>query len=105
MRAELLRDGQIWLSMMEAHEPDSIDPQPLRLGEEELGWIGTGSTGFPTSAGRRAEFLILDDAAAEDWTIEKYAAPYSREEARACAQRILTTVCTQPVADRITRWL
>lgn len=106
MRGEFLRDGAVVLAPMEAVEPDKPDPKPLRLSAPELGWIGTGSTGFPTNEKRQAEFLILDEAGGEaDWKIEKYAATYPRQEAREWAQRILTESCSRPVAERIARWL
>jgi predicted phosphodiesterase len=106
MRGELLRDdGSIVLMPMESPEPDSADPKPLHLHAQELGWIGAGSTGFPTNDGRRVEFLILDDAVVDDWTIEKYAMTYAREEARERAWRILGETCSAAVAEKVTRWL
>ncbi|MGA2221450.1 MAG: metallophosphoesterase family protein [Verrucomicrobiia bacterium] len=105
MRAELLREGEVVLVPMETHEPEDVDPKPLLLPAQELGWIGAGSTGFPTSQGRRAEFLILDDSEGDDWKIEKYAATYSREEARERALRILTETCSTAVAEHVSRWL
>jgi len=105
MRAELMRQDSIWMVPTNAGPPDVADPKPLTLAAGDLGWIGTGSTGLPTNPDRLAEFLILDDADAANWRVEKYAVAYSREVARERTERILSAVCTLPVAQRIARWL
>jgi hypothetical protein len=106
MRAELSRvDRPVMLVPMEAHGGAGIDPHPIRLSREDLGWIGTGSVGFPTNPERRADYLILDTADDKEWRVEKYVADYSRDEARARIVTILGPVCEKGVAERISRWL
>jgi predicted phosphodiesterase len=103
MRAELASaETDLVLAPMDAHEGEGLDPHPVRLGATGLGWIGTGSVGFPTNPERRAEFLILDDTT---WQLEKYAVVYPREEARAKVRSALTAPCGAEIADRIARWL
>lgn len=103
MRAEVFQpQTDIVLVPMDAHEGDGTDPHPLRLAADVLGWVGTGSVGLPTNPKRWPEYLILDDA---EWTIEKYVADYPREKARERAVAVLGRVCSQPVVERIARWL
>jgi hypothetical protein len=103
MRAELTgEETDIVLVPMDAHEGEDADPHPLRVGADTLGWIGTGSVGFPTNPERRAEFLILDDA---EWTVEKYAVAYPREKARERVTEVLGAVCSKPVTERVASWL
>jgi predicted phosphodiesterase len=103
MRAEVVQ-GQagIVLVPMFGYEGDGSDPKPLRLGAEDIAWVGTGSVGFPTNPARRAEFLVFDD---ESWVIEKYAVEYPREAARARVSSVLGPVCSAAVVARIARWL
>jgi predicted phosphodiesterase len=103
MRAEVIGgEPDIMLAPMEAHAGEGVDTHPLRLGTDGLGWIGTGSVGLPTNPERAAEFLILDDA---EWTIEKYAVPYPRQEARQQVVAVVGKACSSAVAERIARWL
>lgn len=103
MRAEFTgKQTDIVLVPMEAHEGEGVDPRPLRLEADVLGWIGTGSVGLPTNPKRHAEFLILDDA---QWTVEKYAVVYSRKKARERVKTVLGDVCSNTVAERIASWL
>jgi hypothetical protein len=83
------------------HTGDGLDQSPLRLKEGELGWIGTGSVGFPTNPERRAEFLILDDSNASEWKVEKYEVPYPRETARARLREVYGDVCGREVVEQI----
>lgn len=101
-RAELFWNHNIILAPMVPHGGPEPDPQPLRLSEGQAGWIGTGSVGFPKSAGRAAEYLIFDHL---DWRIEKYAVAYPRDQARQRTREVLTPVCGAAVADRIALWL
>jgi len=106
MRAELHDlDKGIVLVPMTPHVGDGTDPQPIRLKQENLGWIGTGSVGFPTNTHRRAEYLILDEKDGNEWHIEKYEVAYPRDEAKERTRTILGPVCDKGVADRIARWL
>ena len=106
MRAELTEgDKPVVLAPMTAHETDGIDPHPIRLRPGDLGWIGTGSVGFPTNPQRRAEFLILDERDGNEWHIEKYDLAYDRTLARERARVGLGTECSKEVAERIERWL
>jgi len=106
MRGELHdHDKGIVLAPMTPHRGEGNDPQPIPLRPENLGWIGTGSVGFPTNAERHAEFLILDDTDGNEWRLEKYEVAYDREAARERIRTILGPVCDKGVADRIARWL
>lgn len=106
MRAELSKVEQpVLLVPMTTHEGEGNDPQPVHLKREDLGWIGTGSVGFPTNAKRRPEFLILDQADSNDWRVEKYEVDYPRAEAQERTRTVLGPVCEKGVADRIARWL
>jgi predicted phosphodiesterase len=102
MRAELLRAGtEIVLAPMEPWEGHGVDPSPVRLAPDELGWVGTGSTGLPTNAKRWAEFVILDDA---EWIVEKYAVAYPHESTRAKVLEVLASPCGAAIAKQIARW-
>jgi hypothetical protein len=90
---------------MEAHEGEGNDEHPIRLRPGDLGWIGTGSAGFPTNPKRRPEFLILDETDGHEWRVEKYMVEYPREEAKERIRTVLGPVCEKGVADRIARWL
>ena len=106
MRAEIWQnESGIVLAPMDAHTNKQNDPHPLHLQQGELGWIGTGSVGFPTNPERRAEFLILDDADPAQWVIEKYEMKYPREKARERVQTVLGGVCSEKVVERLCRWL
>jgi len=106
MRAELTEgENAVVLAPMAAHETDGIDPHPIHLRPGDLGWIGTGSVGFPTNPQRRPEFLILDEADGNDWHIEKYEVAYDRGQARECVRVGLGTDCSKEVVERIARWL
>ena len=103
MRAEVVRvEAGMVLVPMFGHEGDGKDPTPLRLGAQDIAWVGVGSVGFPTNPGRRAEFLVFDD---ENWVIEKYAVAYPREAARARVESVLGPICSAEVVARIARWL
>ena len=80
-------------------------PRSLTLGPGEIGWVGVGSAGLPTSVGRPAEFLILDDEDPERWTIECYAVPYPRDDARALTRDVLSKPCGTAVADQVASWM
>ena len=106
MRAELTEGKKpVVLAPMTAHESDGIDPHPIHLHPKDLGWIGTGSVGFPTNPKRRPDFLILDETDAKDWRVEKNDVAYDREKARERARVGLGTECSKEVMERIIRWL
>lgn len=106
MRAELTQGAKpVVLVPMTTHETDGIDPHPICLQPRDLGWIGTGSVGFPTNPQRRPEFLILDETAGGDWRIEKYDVAYDREAARERVRVGLGSDCSKDVVERIARWL
>jgi hypothetical protein len=105
MRAELFIDPEIVLAPMQTQAGEGRDPSPLRLKEGQMGWIGTGSVGFPTNRDRRPEFLILDDNDTAQWNVEKYEVAYPRETARARVREVFGSVCTKEVVERICRWL
>ena len=103
MRAEVFQnEAGVMLVPMFGHEGDGNDPTPLRLGAQDIAWVGVGSVGFPTNPARRAEFLVFDD---ENWVIEKYAVAYPREAARARVKSVLGPVCSAEVVAQIARWL
>ena len=104
MRAEIVPSeaAGVVLVPMFGHEGDGNDPTPLRLGDQDIAWIGVGSVGFPTNPARRAEFLVFDD---KNWVIEKYAVAYHREAARARVESVLGPVCSAEVVAQIARWL
>ena len=106
MRAEVHEPERgIVLVPMTPHEGEGADPQPVRLKQEDLGWIGTGSVGFPTNTKRQPEFLILDDTDGNEWRVEKYEVAYDREAARERVRAVLGPVCDPGVAERIARWM
>jgi len=105
MRAELWSESGIMLAPMPTQTGEGMDPHPLRLKDDELAWIGTGSVGLPTNRERRAEFLILDDTDAAQWKVEKYEVEYPRETARIRVREVLGRVCSQDVVEKICRWL
>jgi predicted phosphodiesterase len=105
MRAELHGESGIMLAPMPTQAGDGLDPQPLRLKKDELGWVGTGSVGLPTNRERRAEFLILDDSDPATWIVEKYEVEYPRETARARVRGVLGDVCSPEIVEQICRWL
>lgn len=106
LRAEVHEEEQgIVLTPMEAHEGEGNDEHPIRLRPGDLGWIGTGSAGFPINPKRRPEFLILDETDGHEWRVEKYMVEYPREEAKERIRTVLGPVCEKGVADRIARWL
>jgi len=106
MRAEMTKgEMPVVLTPMNAHETDGIDPHPLHLQARDMGWVGTGSVGFPTNPQRRPEYLILDENDANDWRIEKYEVAYDRELARELVRKGLGSECSKDVAERIARWL
>jgi predicted phosphodiesterase len=106
MRAEMSeREKPVVLVPMMAHEGEGRDPHPVKLKRGDLGWIGTGSVGFPTNAQRRPEYLILDEMDGDGWQIEKYAVEYSRKEAKERVRTILGPVCDKAVVERIAAWL
>ena len=79
MRAEVSEgEKPVVLAPMTVHEGEGIDPHPLRLKPGDLGWIGTGSAGFPTNPQRCPEFLILDTSNEKEWRGEKYEVAYDR---------------------------
>lgn len=102
LRADFLMGENVVLVPMEAHEGEDGDPAPLMLEDGQSGWIGVGSVGFPTNKRRMPEYLIFDD---EDWSVEKYALTYGREEVRAKARERLLPECGQAVAERVAHWL
>jgi predicted phosphodiesterase len=105
MRAELCNKSGILMVPMPTHTGDGLDRKPILLKEGELGWLGSGSVGFPTNPDRRAEFLILDDSDASQWKVEKYETPYPRETTRARMREVYGDVCDKEVVDQICRWL
>jgi predicted phosphodiesterase len=106
VRAELSEgDKAVVLAPMIPHQAEGIDPHPIRLRTGDLGWIGTGSVGFPTNPQRRPEFLILDETNGNDWHVEKYDVAYDREKARECVRVGLAKDCSKEVVERIARWL
>ena len=105
MRAELFVDPEVILAPMPTHTGEGRDRSPIRLKDGQMGWIGTGSVGFPTNPDRRPEFLILDDSDAAQWNVEKYEVEYPRETARARVREILGKVCAKEVVEHICRWL
>jgi predicted phosphodiesterase len=103
VRAEIAKaDGNIVLPMFTPHFGKDADPHPIKLGENEIGWIGTGSVGFPGNEKRGAEYLLVDD---EEWRIEAYAVEYDRPEARARTLEILGPACGTEIAEQIARWM
>lgn len=103
LRAELLMRGHtVMLAPMVAHPGPDLDPAPLWLGAEERGWIGAGSTGFPTKQKGAAEYLVLDDT---DWSVEKYTVEFPRDQARKRVRETLKAHCSAAVVDRIAQWL
>jgi predicted phosphodiesterase len=102
MRAEIMAGNMVTLAPMPPATGSDDDPHPLKLDPDELAWVGTGSVGFPTRQKGEAEYLVLDDS---NWTIEKYAVPFSRENARADVHAVLGPVCSKEVVARIVRWL
>jgi predicted phosphodiesterase len=106
MRAELSEEEKpVVLVPLTAHEGEGRDPHPIRLRKNDLGWIGTGSVGFPTNAKRRPEYMILDELEGNDWQVEKYDVEYPREEAKEHLRKVLGPVCEKGIADRIAGWL
>lgn len=102
MRGEIQAGGTVLLTPMDAHTENGVDVAPLRLGDGERAWLGTGSVGFPKRRKGAAEFLVLDD---RQWSVEKYAVAFSREEAQRRTRAILGSVCAVSVVDQIIRWL
>jgi predicted phosphodiesterase len=103
MRAELSRaSGDVVLAPMTPVTDDARDMNPIRVPAGERAWIGTGSVGLPRNTERLAEFLVLDDG---DWSVEKYAVEYSRQQARARVREVIGAACGRDVAERIARWL
>jgi hypothetical protein len=90
------------LPLIEPHTGTGYDTHPVRLGANEIAWVGSGSVGFPLNEKRWPEFLILDD---HTWQIEKYAVEYDREAARARAREVLAPACGDAVAEHIARWM
>ncbi|HVM63128.1 MAG TPA: metallophosphoesterase family protein [Verrucomicrobiae bacterium] len=106
IRAEISEiEKPVVLVPMVAHEGEGRDPKPVKLKPEELGWIGTGSTGFPTNPKRQPEYLILDEQDGNEWLIEKYEVDYPRKDAKERVKQILGPVCDKGIADRIAGWL
>src|SRR5258706_2972172 len=103
VRAEIANaDGNIVLPMFTPHLGKESDPRPIKLRENEIAWIGTGSVGFPGNEKRGAECLILDDS---EWRIEAYAVEYDRQAARARTREILAGTCSSEIAVHISRWM
>jgi len=103
VRAEIANaDGNIVLPMFTPHPGKDADPRPLKLGENEIAWIGTGSVGFPGNEKRGAECLMLDDS---EWRVEAYAVEYDRQAARTRAREILAPACGAENAEHIARWM
>jgi predicted phosphodiesterase len=103
VRAEIAdAQGAIVLPMFAPHLGAGDDPRPIRLRENEIAWIGTGSVGFPGNEKRGAECLLLDDS---DWRVEAYAVEYDRQAARARTREILAGPCGQEIAEHIARWM
>jgi len=106
MRAEVSKEEKpIMLVPMTRHDGDGRDPHPIRLRKDDLGWIGTGSVGFPTNERRRPEYLILDELEGNEWQVEKYDVEYPRQEAKERVRSVLGPVCDKGIADRIAAWL
>ncbi len=106
MRAELTEgEKAVVLVPMTTHQTEGIDAHPIHLRPGDLGWIGTGSVGFPTNPQRRPEFLILDETDGKDWHVEKYDVAYDREQARERVRVGLGSDCSKEVVERIVRWL
>jgi predicted phosphodiesterase len=106
MRAEMTKgEMPVVLTPITAHETEGIDPHPLHLQPRDMGWVGTGSVGFPTNPQRRPEFLILDESDGNDWRIEKYEVAYDREQARELVRKGFGSDCSKDVVERIARWL
>jgi predicted phosphodiesterase len=106
MRAELSEEEKpIVLVPMTPHEGEGRDPHPIRLRKDDLGWIGTGSVGFPTNPHRRPEYLILDELEGNEWQVEKYEVEYPRDQAKERVRKVLGPVCDKGIADRIAGWL
>jgi predicted phosphodiesterase len=105
MRAELCNELGIIMVPTPTHTTDGLDESPIHLKETELGWIGTGSVGFPTNPERRAEFLILDDADPSQWKVEKYEVTYPRETTRRRLSEVYGAVCDKEVVRQISLWL
>jgi predicted phosphodiesterase len=103
VRAEIANaEGNIVLPMFVPHTGSDTDPHPIKLRENEIAWIGTGSVGFPGNEKRGAECLVLDDS---NWHVEAYAVEYDRQAARARTREVLTGPCGQEIAERIARWM
>jgi predicted phosphodiesterase len=103
VRAEIAdAEGHIVLPMFAAHLGPGNDPHPVKLGKDEIAWIGTGSVGFPGNEKRGAECLILDDS---EWRVEAYAVEYDRQAARARTREILAGPCGKEIAEHIARWM
>ena len=103
MHAEVARaNGEVLLPLDVPHCSEGCDPHPVRLGPNEIAWIGVGSVGLPENERRLPEFLILDDVT---WRIEKYAAEYDRPAAQARVREVLAPACGDAIAERIARWL
>ena len=105
MRAELCDELGIVMVPTPPHIGDGVDEAPIRLKKGELGWIGTGSVGFPMNSERRADYLILDDSDAAEWRVEKYEVAYPRETTRARMRTVYASVCDKEVVASICRWL
>src|ERR1017187_2227183 len=106
MRAEMPKgETPVVLAPMTPHETDGIDPHPLHLQPRDLGWIGTGSVGFPTNSQRPPQCFIFPDTGSGDWRIEKYEVAYDREAARERVRVGLGSDCSKDVVERIARWL
>jgi hypothetical protein len=102
LRAEFLDHHNVLLVPVEPHEGPGVDPHPLVMRENQVGWIGVGSVGFPTNNRRMPEYLIFDD---ERWHIEKYALVYGRDSMKAKTRELLEPTCGKAVAERIAKWL
>ncbi|MDW8343068.1 MAG: metallophosphoesterase family protein [Verrucomicrobiae bacterium] len=102
MRGEVQAGTAVLVAPMEAHAESGRDATPLRLNDGERAWLGTGSVGFPKRRKGAAEFLVLDD---QQWSVEKYAVAFSREEAKRRVRAVLGPVCSALVVERIERWL
>lgn len=102
MRAEVQAGAAVMLTPMTPCEDDGRDAEPVRLGDGERAWIGTGSVGFPTRKKGGAEFLILNDG---NWTVEKYAVAFSREQAKERVRAVFGGVCRPETVERLVRWL
>ncbi len=103
VRAEIAdAEGNIVLPMFEPYFGAGTDPHPIKLGANEIAWVGTGSVGFPGNERRGAECVIVDDQA---WRIEAYAVEYDRQAARALARKILAPAIGEESAEHIARWM